>query len=122
MQGLYDMDEAIRRCQGFAAAGATCVYVPVPPSMAELARLVAAVDVPVNALVAGAASREPLAAFAQIGVARLSLGSSLARVTHRVMKDAADAMFGRGDFMPLTQGISSTVIDGLLSQGARQKV
>lgn len=38
--------------------------------------------------------------YAKIGVARISLGSALARVTHRVIFDAAKAMFQQGDFPP----------------------
>lgn len=115
LRGQYDTDEAIRRLQAFASAGADCLYAPMPPDMAALARICAQVPAPVNALVAGNFAQQSLADFADIGVARISLGSSLARVTHRVIHDAAKAMLGDGDFGPLQHGISSDVIDDLLT-------
>ena len=53
MNGLYDLDEGIRRLQAFEAAGADLLYLPVPPGRAELARVLASVTAPVNALAAG---------------------------------------------------------------------
>lgn len=115
LTGAYDTDEAIRRLQGFEAAGADCLYAPLPPNMAEQARICAAVHAPVNALVAGPFTRQSLDDFAKIGVARMSLGSSLARITHRAMHDAAQQMMGDGRFDCLGHGIGSDVIDALLS-------
>ena len=115
LTGSYDTDEAIRRLQGFAEAGADCLYAPLPPDMDALARIVAAVDRPVNALVAGRFTREPRSAFAAAGVARLSLGSSLARACHRVMIDAGRAMLDAGDFTPLGRSAPSSEVDPLLA-------
>ncbi|MDX8348766.1 isocitrate lyase/phosphoenolpyruvate mutase family protein [Cognatiyoonia sp. IB215446] len=114
LTGQYDTDEAIRRLQAFEAAGADCLYAPLPPSFDDQARICAAVDAPVNALVAGRSCAQTLSDFADIGVARVSLGSSLARITHRVMHDAAKAMFEDGQFSPLSAGIGSNVVDPLL--------
>lgn len=118
LRGSYGLDEAIARIRAFADAGADGVYVPMPGTMADLARVCAATALPVNALVAGPFARENRAAFAALGVARLSLGSSLARVTHRAIRDAATAMFGEGDFTPLSASVSGAEIDALLRRGA----
>ncbi|KQB97856.1 PEP phosphonomutase [Loktanella sp. 1ANDIMAR09] len=115
LTGAYDTEEAIRRLLAFEAAGADCLYAPLPPDMAALARICAATTAPVNALVAGPFNRHSQADFANIGVARLSLGSALSRITHRAIYDAATAMFGSGDFSPLQKGISSDIIDDLLT-------
>ncbi len=114
MLGAYDMDEAIRRAQAFAAAGADVIYVPIPKSMDDIARLCAAVDRPVNALAAGPYLQHSVAAFAAAGVRRISLGSAIARATHRVMDDALTAMLGAGEFTPLRHSIGSEVIDKML--------
>jgi 2-methylisocitrate lyase-like PEP mutase family enzyme len=114
MTGAYGMDEALARVRAFDLAGADCLYVPLAPGMADLTAVVKATKKPVNALVAGAFTRIPRDEFAALGVARLSLGSSLARVTHRVIHDAARAMFGNGDFTPLAEGIAGSKIDALL--------
>jgi 2-methylisocitrate lyase-like PEP mutase family enzyme len=118
MNGTYGMDEALTRIRAFDAAGADCLYVPLPPSAEDLARVVGATAKPVNALAAGAFTRLTRADFAAMGVARISLGSSLARVTHRVIRDAARAMFGAGDFTPLSAGIGAAEVDTLLAEGA----
>lgn len=114
LTGAYDTNEAIRRLIAFEGAGADCLYAPLPPDMDALARICAEVTAPVNALIAGAFTQHSQRDFANIGVARISVGSSLARITHRAMHDAATAMLGAGSFMNLQDGISSDIIDDLL--------
>jgi len=114
MIGAYDMDEAIRRAEAYAAVGADVIYVPIPPSMDDIARLCAAVDRPVNGLAAGPFLQHSVADFASAGVRRISLGSAIARATHRVMDDALTAMLGGGDFSPLQHSISGEKIDQML--------
>ena len=114
MNGHYDIDEAIRRIRAFDEAGADCLYVPLPKTMDDLARVIAATTRPVNVLVAGPYARHPLVHYAAMGAARLSLGSALARVTHGVIRDAARAMFGAGDFTPLESAMPGAEVDALL--------
>ena len=114
MIGTYDTVEAIRRLQAYEAAGADCLYAPLPASMDDLTRICAATSAPVNALAAGPYTAQTLADFAAAGVARISLGSALARITHRVMHDAATTMLQNGSFAPLGHGIGSDIIDALL--------
>jgi len=116
MTNRYDTDEALRRLLAFEAAGADCVYAPVLPDMAAVARICAAVKAPVNVLVAGPYAKNTLAEFAAAGVARLSLGSSLARVTHAAIRDAANGMFGAGDFTTLSSAMSGDAVDKLLTR------
>ncbi len=116
MTGSYDLDEALARIRAFDEAGADCLYVPVPGDAAALARVVAATAKPVNALAAGPFTRLSRAEFAAMGIARISLGSALARVTHRMIRDAGVAMFGAGDFSALGAGLSGTEVDSLLAK------
>lgn len=118
MNNVYDLDEALARLRGFDAAGADGLYVPLPASMDDLARICAATSKPVNALAAGVYAKVSLAEFAAAGVARVSLGSALARATHRVIFDAARDMLEKGDFSALTRSISGTEIEALLEKGA----
>ncbi|MEM9583202.1 MAG: isocitrate lyase/phosphoenolpyruvate mutase family protein [Pseudomonadota bacterium] len=114
MTGGYDIEEAIRRIQAFDAAGADGIYVPMPGSFENLKRIVAATNKPVNALAAGPFAQHSVADYAAAGVARISLGSALARVTHRAIHDAASAMFGAGDLTPLRAALPGDLVDGLL--------
>ncbi|WP_179379674.1 isocitrate lyase/PEP mutase family protein [Jannaschia marina] len=118
MTGAYDIDEAIARIRAFEAAGADVLYVPMPETMEGLARICAAVEAPVNALAAGQWTQTTQADFAAAGVARISLGSALARATHQLIRDAAQEMFGAGSFQKLG-GIGSGEVDGYLDAGAR---
>ncbi|MCF6443516.1 isocitrate lyase/phosphoenolpyruvate mutase family protein [Nereida sp. MMG025] len=119
MTGHYDITEAIARIQAFEAAGADGVYVPLPKTMDDLTRICASVSIPVNALAAGPFARYTLSDFAKAGVARVSLGSALARVTHHAIHDAAAAIFGDGTFIPLSHGMAGDAVDALLTAQKR---
>ncbi len=115
MNGYYDIDEAIKRLQAYDEAGADCLYAPFPKSVADLRAIVACTKKPINALAAGPVftqlSRKD---YADMGVARISLGSALARVTHQALVDAAGAILNDGDMSPLANGASKTDIDAML--------
>ena len=115
MNGHYGMEEALKRIRAFDEAGADCLYVPMPPGVQSLKNVVRATEKPVNALAAGAFSKLSREEFAKAGVARISLGSALARVTHRVIADAAMAMFQAGDFTLLGAGMPGSEVDALLA-------
>lgn len=117
MTGAYGVDEARPRLAGFEAAGADVLYMPLPPSLDDIAALCAATRLPVNALAAGPYTATTRADFARAGVARISIGSALARATHRLIHDAGRAMFDAGDFSQLG-GISGDAVDALLIRGA----
>lgn len=118
MNGVYDTDEAIRRIQAFEAAGADLLYVPLPPDMASLKRVVESVSRPVNALAAGRFANFSKNDFAAAGVRRISVGSAVARATHKVIVDATTAMLDNGDFSPLLAVMPGSEIDALLLKGA----
>ncbi len=115
MNGRYNMAEAIARVERYEAAGADCVYVPLPPTMEDLAAVCSATTLPVNALAAGPFAQTTVEDFARIGVARISIGSALARVTHQALIDAARRFLGAaGDFSLLGQAASGVEIDQML--------
>jgi 2-methylisocitrate lyase-like PEP mutase family enzyme len=116
MLGQYDLDEAIRRLKAFQRAGADVLFAPMPGDMDDVARICREIDAPVNALCAGHFTAHTIADFAAAGAARISLGSSLARVTHRVIFDAAKSMFDQGEFAPLGHSISGGEIDELIKR------
>ncbi|GGL75006.1 isocitrate lyase/PEP mutase family protein [Wenxinia marina] len=116
LTGRYDVDEAVRRLTAFAAAGADCLYAPLLPDLATVGRVCSEVPGPVNVLIAGAMRGHTVAEFAAAGAARLSLGSSLARVTHRTIRDAAEEMFGDGRFERLGNSLGGDIVDALLTK------
>jgi 2-methylisocitrate lyase-like PEP mutase family enzyme len=116
----YDLDEGLRRLLAFEAAGADALYLPMPPDLDALRRICRETTAPVNALVAGPFTSVSRRQFAEAGVARISLGSSLARATHRVIVDTARAILTDGDFSPLGRSIAGSEVDRLLDEGTRR--
>ncbi|MDJ0826592.1 MAG: isocitrate lyase/phosphoenolpyruvate mutase family protein [Rhodobacter sp.] len=114
MTGEYGMEEALKRVRAFDEAGADCLYVPMPPGMQSLKNVVRATEKPVNALAAGPFAKFTRAEFAAAGIARISLGSALARVTHKLIHDAAQMIYGTGDFSLLGVGLPGAEVDKLL--------
>jgi 2-methylisocitrate lyase-like PEP mutase family enzyme len=114
MNEVYDTDEAIRRLQAFDAAGADCLYAPLPPSMEDLARICACTEKPVNALAVGPFAKVSRSEFAAIGVARISLGSGLARITHGALINAARHILGDGDYSDILKSAPGGEVDALL--------
>jgi len=121
MNGVYDLDEAIRRIQAFEKAGADLLYVPVPPGEAELRRVLASVSRPVNALAAGPLRQLTVPQFAAIGVRRISLGSMIARVTHAAIAEQMEAIVRDGSFAGLSTAASGDRINAMLDAGAHGK-
>ena len=118
MNNQYDIDEALKRLQAFEAAGADCLYAPATASFSDLMRICANTKAPVNALALGKYTKFSRAQFADISVARISLGSALARYMHQSIIDGAGPIFERGDFSILAKGAKGIDVDRLLIDGA----
>lgn len=113
MNGVYDMAEAVRRVAAFAEAGADCIYVPALPDAAAMADVVA-IGTPVNALAHGQWLTWDLGDFAAQDIARVSLGSTLGRLTQRALVDAATPLLAAGKVTALAHDPVSDQIDRLL--------
>jgi 2-methylisocitrate lyase-like PEP mutase family enzyme len=116
MNGHYDTAEAIRRLQAFESVGADVLYAPLPPSMEDLAQICRSVDAPVNALAAGHFAKYKVKDFANIAVARISLGSALSRITHTAIINSAKQMFGTGDFSSFEGMVGGGEVEKLFDQ------
>ncbi len=116
MHGQYDMDEAIRRLKAYEGVGGDVLYVPMPPSMDELARICREISAPINALAAGPFARFSVTEFANAGVARISLGSALARLTHATLVNSARQFLEQGDFSSFRQGVGAAEIEAIFDK------
>ncbi|MCF6320201.1 MAG: isocitrate lyase/phosphoenolpyruvate mutase family protein [Rhizobiaceae bacterium] len=116
MTGKYNTDEAIRRLKAFEGVGADVLYAPLPPSLEELGRICKSVNAPVNALAAGKFAKYTVQDFANIGVARISLGSALSRVTHTAIINSARQMFENGDFSSFLGKVNAGEVEALFDQ------
>jgi 2-methylisocitrate lyase-like PEP mutase family enzyme len=91
VRGVADLDDAIRRLKAYADAGADCLYAPGIRTREQIEAVVEAVaPKPVNFLNSGAFGFT-VADLAAMGVRRISVGGSLARVAmHAFIKTATE--------------------------------
>jgi 2-methylisocitrate lyase-like PEP mutase family enzyme len=93
-------EQAVQRAQAYLRAGADCVYPIGRLDHDTIARLVNAIDGPVNIL--GAATNPPLAELERLGVARLSVASGLLAASLGHIRQITRALLERGDYTALT--------------------
>lgn len=120
MNGQYDVNEALRRLQAFEAVGADCLYAPQTATFADLKHICANVKAPVNALAAGSYTQYSQKQYADINVARISLGSALSRRVVQTLIDAATPIFQHGDFSFLENGAIPHDINNMLTLGDKE--
>src|ERR1700742_3613591 len=96
--GVPDLEQMIARLKAYAAAGADCLYAPGIKTREQIEAVVKAVaPKPVNFL-NGAAFGFTVADLAAMGVRRVSVGGSLARVAMHAFIKAANEIAHDGKF------------------------
>ena len=127
-QSLLPMDrlkETIRRGNKYREAGADCIFVPDVWEEDKIATLVKEIDSPINILVNptnGAGFPPSIRALQDLGVARVSLGSSLMKATLSVTKKIADELINYGTYNALENNltpIQETLIAYKMATGKR---
>jgi 2-methylisocitrate lyase-like PEP mutase family enzyme len=113
--GQPDLDETIRRLQAYEQAGADVLYAPGLPTKQEIAAVAAAVDRPVNVVAGLGGLAIPVAELEELGVRRISLGSTLARTALGAFVGAAEELRERGTFDFVASAIPYARIDALLA-------
>jgi 2-methylisocitrate lyase-like PEP mutase family enzyme len=110
--GRPDLEETIRRLQAYAEAGADCLYAPFISTPEQVSAVVAAVaPKPVNLLVH--APFITVADAAALGVRRISVGGSLARVAWAGALAAAQEIATEGTFTRLGDLPGNPSLNGL---------
>jgi 2-methylisocitrate lyase-like PEP mutase family enzyme len=95
--GRPDLDETIRRLKAFAELGADCLYPPGIKTREQITAVVKAVaPKPVNLLVSTSALT--VAEIAAMGVRRISVGGTLARVAWTAVTQSARQIAETGKF------------------------
>jgi 2-methylisocitrate lyase-like PEP mutase family enzyme len=104
--------ESIRRLQAYAEAGADVLYAPGPRERADIQAIVAAVaPKPVNVLMSANTGLR-VGDLAEMGVRRISVGSSLARAAWGAFIRAARAMAAEGSFAGFDGSAPFAELDG----------
>jgi 2-methylisocitrate lyase-like PEP mutase family enzyme len=99
LHGRPDLKDTIRRLEAFADAGADVLYAPGLKTREEIVAVVKAVTPkPVNVVMGLAGVNLSLNELADIGVKRVSLGSTLARAAYGAFLEAAEEIRRQGTF------------------------
>jgi 2-methylisocitrate lyase-like PEP mutase family enzyme len=112
--GRPDLDETIRRLKAYAEAGADCLYAPGIRAREQITAIVqAAGGKPVNFLMPGALGLT-VADLAALGVRRISVGGTLARVAWGAFIRTAKTIASEGRFDAFKDAVPHADINGFL--------
>ncbi|WP_446219278.1 isocitrate lyase/PEP mutase family protein [Micromonospora sp. IBHARD004] len=112
LRGAGGVEETLARAHAYLAAGADGVFVPGTVDPETVAALVAAIPAPLNVLVGPGAPAVP--ELARLGVARISLGSSVAEAAYAVARRAAEEAFGAGTYDALAGAFDYGALNDLM--------
>jgi len=101
LHGVGDLNDVIARLQAFEDAGADVLFAPGLPDLDAVRAVTSSVSKPVNVLIMGGLSGATLDDLAKAGVARVSLGSSLAYAAYGALVEMGAAISGEGGFASL---------------------
>ena len=110
--GRPALDEAVRRLKAYSAAGADCLYAPGIRTPEQIAAVVkAAAPKPVNVLMPGALGIT-VADLEALGVRRISVGGTLARVAWGAFIRATKEIASDGRFDAFKEAAAHAEING----------
>jgi 2-methylisocitrate lyase-like PEP mutase family enzyme len=117
IHGRPDLHDTIRRLEAFAAAGADVLYAPGLTTREEIAAVVRAVaPKPVNVVMGLSKGFFTINELADLGVRRISLGSSLARAAYGAFLRAAEEIHDKGSFTFAKDLVPYAVFNGIFSR------
>jgi len=93
-----DLDDTIRRLQAFEQAGADVLFAPGLTSAEAIAEVVGALTKPVSVVMGLQGVKLDVQQLTDLGVRRISLGSSLSRAAFAGLINALDEISQRGSF------------------------
>jgi 2-methylisocitrate lyase-like PEP mutase family enzyme len=106
-------DETVRRGKAYLAAGADCIYPFGLADMDTIARLVKALDAPVN--IVARAGTPPVAALERIGVARISTASGPSMAVMSLIQRIGQELRETGRFELLAHSINRPEVQKLFA-------
>jgi 2-methylisocitrate lyase-like PEP mutase family enzyme len=119
VSGRPELGETLRRLQAYSAAGADVLYAPGLPRDAIATAVAAVAPKPLNVLVAGEGL--DVADLAALGVRRVSLGSTLARVAFTAFARSAEEILRTGRFGSFAGLTSYATLDAFFRDEAARR-
>jgi len=117
--GKPDLKDTIERLQMYQEAGANVLYAPGLTTKDEITTLINSVDRPVNVLMGIKGVQLTLADLSAMGVRRISVGSTLARVALGAFLRAANEMKDDGTFGFIEDAADSRMINSIFASLSR---
>lgn len=115
LHGRPHLDDTIRRLQAFEKAGADVLYAPGLTDIAQVRTLCAALEKPVNVL---AMPVFTMAALAEAGARRISVGSKLTACAFGAVERAAKEMLEQGSFAFAGDAMAYGRLQAMFAEGA----
>jgi 2-methylisocitrate lyase-like PEP mutase family enzyme len=107
LHGRTEIEDTIRRLQSYERAGADVLFAPLLPDLAAVRTVCAAVNKPVNFMVAVPGKSFSVAELSAAGVRRVSLAASLYRAAMSGLVAAAREVRDAGTFGFLDRNVSN---------------
>jgi 2-methylisocitrate lyase-like PEP mutase family enzyme len=121
IRGRPDLEETVRRVKAFVSAGADCIYTPGIKSREQIEAVIkAAAPKPVNFLNSGAFGFT-VSDLAAMGVRRISVGGSLARVAMQAFIKTAREIATDGKFDGFSGLISNPELNAFFREDRRRR-
>ena len=111
------LTESLNRAARYLDAGADGIFVPGVADAATIAELTSGIGAPVNVM-AGPGSLS-VAELSRVGVARVSLGSSVAQAAYALVHRATEELLTSGTYESVAGGLEYGELNGLLDSHTR---
>ncbi len=119
--GRPDLDDVIQRLRAYAAAGADCLYAPGLRTREQIAAVVKAVaPKPINLLMPANLGLT-VADVAALGVRRISVGGTLARVAWGAMIRSAKQIMTEGKFDTFADAVPHPELNGFFRDDMKRR-
>lgn len=112
--GNPDLKDTIKRLQAYSDAGADVLYAPGLPDLTAIREVCQSVDKPVNVVMGLGSATYSLEDLSHAGVARVSVGGSLARTAFGAILRAANEIRETGTFHYSADAIPDSTISQLM--------
>ncbi len=112
------LDDVLARADGYAKAGADCLFVPGLLDLDTLRTLTAASPLRVNAM--ARPGGPTVAELAAVGVRRISVGTAVAQAAYAVAQRAAQELLETGTYRALDQMLSYPELNALFATQRRR--
>lgn len=115
LYGRADLKDTIRRLQAYQEAGADVLFAPGIQTKEDIRTIVQSIDRPLNIIMGFQGVQLSLAELQELGVARVSLGGSLARAAYGALVRAAEEVQSFGTFNYANDAISGKEMNRIFS-------